>query len=531
VAERVTPNGPASPDRRKVLLALGFGAVNVVALSQLAGTTPETSPDGPTGPALGTGDQAAATEEPPALADAADEPAAGHVFDTVIANGRVIDPESGFDRVAHVGIDGTAVAAVSLNPLQGRRTIDASNRVVAPGFIDLLSYDPNPYGIWYKVGDGVTTNLGMHGINGVAKDWFALYESQGSPCHYGGAYDNPFMRGQFGIGSGESASAAEIEQLVADATQQLADGWIGIDFEPEYTPGIEFEEIRRLAEVAVAHDVPCFFHGRYSDMTPPGTNVETLDEILRVARETKAAVHVEHIISTGGTFSMAQSLETLTRAQEDEGIDVTACMYPYDFWATYIQSPRFDEGWQERFRISYDQLVVAGTGEHLTESTFNQYRNGDDNVLVAAFAIPEDDVQLALRSPFVMIGSDAILEPGNNNHPRSTGCFSRTLGHYVRDLGVLTLPQALAKMTILPAKRLEKNVSALRKKGRLRRGADADVTVFDPATVGDRSTIENPAQYSAGIEWVLVLGNVVKTPDGPQQDVVPGTAIKGDFAG
>jgi N-acyl-D-aspartate/D-glutamate deacylase len=523
VGERERPSGgPASPDRRRLLLALGFGAANAVVLSQLAGE-PSRSPsvDGGSGGSPASGDN----ETPPALDDAAPAPGADHVFDTVITGGRVIDPATGFDAVANVGIDAATVTAISLESLVGRQTIDARDRVVSPGFIDILSYEPNGYGIWYKVADGVTTNLGMHGINARAADFFARFADEGSPCHYGGAYDNPYMRGDggLGIGSGEAATAAQIEQLVADVEQQLADGWIGVDFEPEYTPGIEFEEMRRQAEVAAARGAACFVHGRFSDVEEPGTNRDTIREILDLARSTGVGVHVEHITSTGGTFSMAESLATLQQAIADEGIDVTACMYPYAFWATYLGSPRFDDGWQQRFHIDYDDLVIAGTGEHLTAATFERYRR--ENKLAAAFAIPEDDVRAGLRSPLVMIGSDAILEPGNNNHPRSTGCFARTLGHYVRDEEVLSLVDALAKMTIMPARRLEAAAPAMRRKGRLQRGADADITVFDPAAVVDRSTVENPAQASVGIDWVLVAGQVVLSPDGPNTGVLPGTAI------
>jgi dihydroorotase len=134
-----------------------------------------------------------------------------------------------------------------------------------------------------------------------------------------------------------------------------------------------------------------------------------------------------------------------------------------------------------------------------------------------------------------MIGSDCILDAPKadgrpDNHPRGAGCFSRVLGHYVREKKVLTLMAALSKMTIQPAKRLEKHVSALRTKGRLQIGADADITVFDPKTVSDRSTIDNPAQMSAGIEYVLVMGQVVKDLQGVHQDVRPGLPIKSDLA-
>ncbi len=94
-------------------------------------------------------------------------------------------------------------------------------------------------------------------------------------------------------------------------------------------------------------------------------------------------------------------------------------MYPYDFWATYLGSTRFNDGWQERFHIDYGDLVVAGTGERLTASTFPARQR--DNLLVAAYGIPEDDVVTCIKSPRVMIGSDAILEPDNNNHPRADG--------------------------------------------------------------------------------------------------------------
>jgi hypothetical protein len=234
-----------------------------------------------------------------------------------------------------------------------------------------------------------------------------------------------------------------------------------------------------------------------------------------------------HITSTGGTFQMDQSLASLQQARDAEHIDVTWCMYPYTFWATYLGSARFAEGWQDRFHIDYGDLVIPGTGERLNPTSFAKYR--DENKLAAAFAIPEGDVLAGFRSPVTMIGSDAILEPGDNNHPRGAGCFSRTLGHYVRDQKALTLVDALGKMTIQPAKRLEAKAPALRKKGRLQRGADADITIFDPANVGDRATVEDPSQEAAGIDYVLVLGKTVKSPQGLHKNVRPGQPIMSSF--
>jgi N-acyl-D-aspartate/D-glutamate deacylase len=453
-------------------------------------------------------------------------PAPGHVFDIVITGGRVMDPASGFDGIANVGIDGGTVTAITTESVRGRKQIDATDRVVAPGFIDIESYDPNPFGIWYKIGDGVTTNLGMHGSNGDASNWYARWKATGSPAHFGGAFDDNWARSDgtgLDLGVADKATPAQIEVLAAAAEEALQEGFIGVEFSPEYAPGISYEEMVGVSEVAAKYGVPAFFHGRYSDDQEPGTNFDTLREIIGIGRDTGAAVHVLHINSTGGTFTMRESLAMLEEARA-EGVDITADTYPYNFWATYLASERFAPGWQQRFHIDYSDLVIPGTGERLTKSTFESHKA--DNDLAAAYAIPEEDIRLALRSPLVTIGSDAILEPGSNNHPRGAGTFARVLGKYVREEQVLSLMDALRKMTIQPAELLEATAPALRKKGRLQIGADADIVVFDPATVEDRATVEDPSRYSKGIDWVIVDGQVVKDPKRLHRDVLPGRPIK-----
>jgi len=465
----------------------------------------------------------------PTVKGAPAEPPDTHVYDMVIKGGRVMDPESGYDKVANVGIDGGTITKVSTQALKSKASIDATGKVVAPGFIDILSYEPTDEGASYKLQDGVTTNLGMHGINAHAKDFFARF-TDNCLVNFGGAFDDPWFRGIAGDGpqlrADREASSYQIGQIADQCRQELQDGWIGVDFEPEYAPGTTVAEMVALAKVAKEFEVPCFFHGRYSAY---GTNAQTLDEIIGIAKETGAAVHVEHIISTGGTFDMANSLKRVEAARA-QGYDVTACMYPYDFWATYIQSPRFNDGWQERFRISYDKLQVAGQTDRLTQYTFNQYRNGGSsmNKLTAAYAIPEEDVETCLRSPWVMIGSDAIVDTGNN-HPRATGCFSRALGLYAREKQTISLMAALRKMTILPAQRLERKVPAMQKKGRIQRGADADITVFDPATIIDKGTVASPVVASVGVEHVLIRGQVALTPDGVDTSKHLGQPITGVF--
>jgi N-acyl-D-aspartate/D-glutamate deacylase len=249
-----------------------------------------------------------------------------------------------------------------------------------------------------------------------------------------------------------------------------------------------------------------------------------IDEVLRVARETGVSLHVDHIPSMA-THVMPEAISRIDAARA-EGLDVTGCFYPYTFWGTYLASARFNGDWQSRFRISYEDLQLAGSSERLTASSFRTYQA--QNKLVVAYAIPQADVDICAQAPWSMVGSDSIPEPANNNHPRGAGCFARLMGPYVREMGVLSLMDALAKATIIPTRRVDANVAMMRRKGRMQMGADADITVFDPATVADRSSVEDPAVMSAGIDHVLVMGEVAKDPSGVKKDVRNGQGITGE---
>jgi N-acyl-D-aspartate/D-glutamate deacylase len=462
--------------------------------------------------------------DPPSLAGSEAPPPSDYVFDVAINGGRVMDPASGYDQIANVGIIGDRIALISTDPLTGKTAVDATDKVVAPGFIDVLSYEPNSYGVWYKLGDGVTTNLGMHGLKTPvdASQFFETYEGQ--PLHYGGAFSDQWYRDSIGIGS--TASASQISLLADELDQQLDEGFIGLAIDPEYAPYITYDEYAGLGTAAQRAGMPLFTHIRYSSPTPGASSLDAVDEVLKVARETGVSLHIDHIPSMA-THVMPEALARIEDARA-EGLDVTGCFYPYTFWGTYLASARFNGDWQGRFRISYEDLQLAGSSERLTASSFRTYQA--QNKLVVAYAIPQEDVDLVAQSPWSMVGSDAIPESSNNNHPRGAGCFARVLGPYVRELGVLSLMDALAKCTINPARRVENRVPMMAKKGRLQMGADADITVFDPATVADTSTVESPAEYSAGIDTVLVMGRVAKDASGVNKDVLAGRPVTGEPA-
>ena len=305
------------------------------------------------------------------------------------------------------------------------------------------------------------------------------------------------------------------------AEADLETGAIGIHQQPEYTVDLETSELITHGELAARYSVPLCLHVRYSEDHLPGTQQDALDEAIEVARRTGCAIHLEHLNSTGGTGRMRETIDQLEAAR-GEGLTITACVYPYTSWATYAASARFDN-FQEKYGLSYGDLQVAGTSERLTEAGFRAAR--DDNRLTAAFAMSEEDITDALAAPWVMIGSDAILQSHHNNHPRSAGCFSRVLGRYVRDQDVLSLGDALARMTILPARLLEATSPAMARRGRLRVGSVADITMFDPDRIIDRATVANPAQESDGVVHVMVGGQLVRNGGVTDRTVRPGVPI------
>jgi N-acyl-D-aspartate/D-glutamate deacylase len=449
-------------------------------------------------------------------------------YDAVIANGRVMDPESGLDGVRNVGIRSGKIATISSRPLEGKQTIEARGLVVAPGFIDLHQHGQDPENYAVKAADGVTTALELEvGVADVDR-WYSEREGK-AIINYGASAGHipvrmAVMHDAGGLlPSGDAAhrvaTTAEREETSALLETGLRRGALAVGLGPAYTEAATNQEILDVFSVAAKYHASCHVHLRAS-ASPIEGNFSGFEEAIAAAAITGAPLHIVHIQSTGGP-NVAQELQMIADARS-HGMDVTTESYPYTMGMTSIQAAMFDHK-EEEPATYYSSLLWPATGEHLTKESFLRYRKQGGMVIVPGNT-PEN-VHAAVVSPLTMIASDGFLSKGQG-HPRTAGTYALVLGRYVREEKSLDLMTALRKMTLMPAQRLEKRAPMFKDKGRIRVGADADITVFDPNRVLDKATYEKPLQYSEGIQFVLVNGVAVVKDGQLVDDIFPGRAAR-----
>jgi len=462
-------------------------------------------------------------------------------YDVVLQGGRVIDPESNLDAIRNVGISGNTVRAITQQQQNARTVIDARGLIVAPGFIDLHSHGQNLENDRAHAMDGVTTSLDLEGGIVDVDSWYAAQAGK-RLIHYGAAVSHVRAR-RILLGGAENgnrggppacppecnaiqnaASDDQISQIQNLVSKGLERGAPAVGISIGYIPGASRWEILQTFRAAAAYHASLHPHIRYAGLKEPESVFTALEEVIADASVSGAPLHIAHIggMALGG---LPKALGIIADAQK-HGIDITTECTAYSAGMGAIGSALFDPGWQEKLGISYGDLMWVATGERLTEDSFNRYRKTGG--MVIAFAIPQPVLDACIVSPLTAIATDGLLEKGKG-HPRASGTYSLVLGRYVRERKLLTWNEAIRKMTLMPAKRLEARVPMMRSKGRLRVGADADITVFDPEHVIDRSTFEEPGRYSEGIRFVLVEGQFV-VRDGALQDGAPGQPIRAPIA-
>jgi N-acyl-D-aspartate/D-glutamate deacylase len=454
-------------------------------------------------------------------------------YDIVIRNGRVIDPESGLDAVRSVGIRGGRIAAVSRAALQGKQLIDARGLVVAPGFIDLHVHGQDDENYRLYAMDGVTTALELEvGVLDVpafyaAHDGKALINYGASAGHIKARMavmrDGGMARGTLlplDSAGHNVASDVQIAEMRRQVETGLAAGALGVGMGLEYTPAASRYEVLELFRSAAKYHAPVFVHTRSTGASEPGSSVESYLEVIAASAITGAPVHIVHLNST----SLTVTPRTLALIQEarDHGLDVTTEAYPYAAGMTELASPlldRFANGPDSMFA----KLMLVSTGERLTRATFTANRT--PGAFVILFLNTPEMEAMAVTSPLTSIASDGLIANGKG-HPRTSGTSGRILGYYVRETGQLRLVEAIRKLALLPAQRLEQRAPMFRNKGRIKVGADADITVFDPMIVRDKSTYQQPALPSVGFRHVLVNGVPVVVNGVLKDGTFPGRAAR-----
>jgi len=485
-------------------------------------------------------------------------------WDLVLRGGRVIDPESGLDAVRDVAVTNGRIAAVGTG-LTAKGDIDVAGQVVTAGFIDLHSHVSDLGGLRLQALDGVTTALELEaGVTPVAQAYRRAAE-QGRPINYGFAASWALARMEAVAGLPPDASLgafmarisdpawqrpaepAQVSMLLARLAADLAEGALGIGVLLGYAPGTSPAEYQRVAGLAAEAGVPTFTHARDLIEMVPATLADGAEEIVRAAAETGAHMHYCHVNSTSQRH-IDRVLGLVARAQA-AGSRITTEAYPYGSGMTGIGAAFLAPERLGERGLSPSSLTYAPTGERVASpARLRELRQADPGALVIIDLLREDDpadrtlLMRSLTFPGAVVASDAMpltwtappadprvwpLPPTAITHPRTAGTFSRALRLLTRE-GPLSLAETLAKCSLEPARLLQDQVPALRQKGRLRTGADADVVVFDPAAITDRASYQHSTLPSAGIRHVLVNGAFVVRDGGIVAEARPGRPVRAE---
>ncbi len=452
-------------------------------------------------------------------------------YDLVIHGGRVIDPETNLDAVRDIGINSHTISAISEAPLHGTRVIAAEGLIIAPGFIDLHQHAQTPESDRLKALDGVTTALEME-IG--APDLAAFLNARrnraivnfGATANHAAAralaFGSPLPPGQIlpltGPATNDPASPEQIEAIKNRLRVEFDAGALGLGMGIQYTPGASRLEVIQMFDLAAERHLPVYTHVRSAGRIDPGSSVESVSEVIAAAAISGAPLHIVHINSS--CMKNAPDCLDMVAGARARGLDVTTEAYPYTAGMTLINSALFNPGWQEKFGIGYHDLQLPDTGERLTRERFESLHASTNPQPVLLFLNDDATVDAVIRNPLVMIASD-----GEMGHPRNAGTYCRVLARYVREQHSITLMDAIRKMSFMPAQELERSTAEGMKKGRIQVGADADIDVFDLATVSDRATYAKPVESSVGMRYVLVGGTPVIDGGKLAPNTFPGQAI------
>ena len=480
-------------------------------------------------------------------------------FDLVIKNGRVMDPETGHDAVANVGINNGFITRITKAEIAGKRTIDATGHVVAPGFIDYHAHGQDPFAFRLYARDGVTTPMDLE-AGQFPMDAFYKYWEGKALLNYGATVSHVGARlavldGQDSGGrilyEGAAARAMNDGQqwktklydpldeaaIMAAVEKELKKGGLGIAYPVGYYTRVGSPEMMAVTSLAAKYKLPITTHVRYLSQIPP-SGYMGLTEMLTIARTNNVPMLVHHVQSN----CLAQTAKCLDLidAARAQGQKIVGEFYPWNYAGTYVDADYNAPGFEERMGIKASDYKIAETGKPLTNEEFDRLRKEAPTTQLLMYTIKDQYIMEAFKRPGTIVGCDAmpyIVDGGlkgdwdtpfgkGSGHARGAGTHAKIL-RMVRETNAIPLMDAISKMTLLPAQFLEDHAPQMKKRGRVQEGAVADITVFDPKTVTENSGPEvgKNSLPSTGIPYVIVNGTVV-VDNSEVKRVAPGVAIR-----
>ncbi len=495
-------------------------------------------------------------------------PALAQTYDLVILNGCVMDPESGLDAVRNVGGKDGKIAVITEQAVERDKTIDAKDYVVVPGFIDHhVHVVDQPFGQKLMLRDRVTTTLDLEG-GAYPVDRFYNYIDGKSQTNYGATVStlgirekvfNPKYDSKTGVitrdifakdehslvdmkWSATVPTADQIKQINQMVEDGLKQGALGIGVPVGYaSKGVTSIETAAWQRLAGKYGRTTFLYGRFSSQQAPATGILGLEELIANVGIYGGGLVLQHMHQQA--LAQTEAALQLVDDARAQGLSVTAEIYPYNYGASIVAADYLrPDNYGPNMGRTYKDIIEIATMKPLTKERYDSLMKSDPGAAIMFYAATEEEMLKGLAHPGTTVGSDAfpltISKTGKmavdwdlayedvQGHPRTAGTHSTVL-RLTREKKLMPLMTAIAKMSYLPAKFLEENgVPQMANKGRIKVGADADITIFDPKTVRDNSTMKQAGLPATGIPYVIVNGTSVVKDLKVQKDLYPGKPIR-----
>ena len=432
------------------------------------------------------------------------------MYDLMITGGRVIDTKTCTSSILNIGVKDGKIAYAGTKQADAKVIVNASGKYVCPGFIDVHAHiDGHLYSGELSACQGITTTIGGNcGLSPL--DIGHFIEKQNA----GGFYINQMefighsftLRHAVGLKNNyRKADAGQIRQMAAMAEEALDSGACGVSFGLDYAPGTSLEEMRVLCELAARKNKLMAVHTRlFTDK-----DMNSLYEILAVAKATGVRVLISHFVYQYGNGCMEEALRIVDKARS-EGLDIYIDSGMYTDWSTYVGTETYSEDVIKDNGYVFGDFVVATgkyTGRRMTKEIYDELRNFYPDDSVICFTGKKDEIRMALKAPYAMPSTDAGAYDEGEGHPQIAGTYPKYFIEMVREHKDLTIEEAVSKASLLPAK-----VFKIQSKGSLETGMDADIVVLDLTNLIDHAAFPHlgrPDGKPEGIDEVIVGGGFV----------------------